>query len=270
MRLLHCRAKAARRYVAAKTAPVSGAPRRRDPWCGGSGRGENAGSRRPGNSYTRKTRHATISASGPEELLAQPPPHVFDYREHQRLHVPAGRDDRHVPCLVPQRRHAGRGVARGDAQQDLAHPADAGILQEPHQTDSEKVFTIYQELKIPADQRAAFERDRTGCVIGRDLANKYKLNIGDRMALVGDIFPGDYEFTIRGIFDSPRASEIMYFSREYLEQSLPERRRGQAGVFTILIDDPSSAGRIAAAIDNEYRNATAQTKTESEQQYLLG
>ena len=136
--------------------------------------------------------------------------------------------------------------------------------------DSDKVFTIYSELKIPADQRLAFERDRTGCVIGRDLANKYKLNIGDRMTLVGDIFPGNYEFTVRGIFDSPRASEIMYFSREYLEQSLPEARRGQAGVFTILIDDPSSASRIAAAIDNEYHNATAQTKTESEQQYLLG
>jgi putative ABC transport system permease protein len=136
--------------------------------------------------------------------------------------------------------------------------------------DSDKVFTIFQELKIPADQRLAFERDRTGCVIGRDLAVKYKLNVGDRISLVGDIFPGDYEFTIRGIFDSPRASEIMYFSREYLEQTLPERRRGQAGVFTTLIDDPGSASRIAAAIDSEYHNATVQTKTESEQQYLLG
>jgi putative ABC transport system permease protein len=131
--------------------------------------------------------------------------------------------------------------------------------------DSDKIFTIYQELKIPDDQRIAFERDRAGCVIGRDLANKYKLKVGDRMALVGN-----YEFTIRGIFDSPRASEIMYFSREYLEQSLPERRRGHAGVFITQIDQPSSAGRIAAAVDDEYRNATAQTKTESEQQYLLG
>ena len=102
--------------------------------------------------------------------------------------------------------------------------------------DADKIFTIYQELKIPDDQRIAFERDRTGCVIGRDLANKYNLKIGDRMTLVGDIFPGDYEFTVRGIFDSPRASEIMYFNREYLEQTLPERRRGQAGVFTTLID----------------------------------
>jgi putative ABC transport system permease protein len=136
--------------------------------------------------------------------------------------------------------------------------------------DAGKIFTVYQDLKIPNDQRIAFERDRTGCVIGRDLANKYKLNIGDRMTLVGDIFPGDYEFTVRGIFDSSRASEIMYFNRDYLEQSLPEGRRGQAGVFTTLIDQPSSAGRIAAAIDDEYRNSGTQTKTESEQQYLLG
>ncbi len=136
--------------------------------------------------------------------------------------------------------------------------------------DSEKVFVLYKELKIPDDQRIAFERDRTGCVVGRDLANKYNLHVGDRMALTGDIFPGNYEFTIRGIFDSPRASEIMYFSREYLEQSMPAARRGQAGVFTTLIDDPGSAGRIIAAIDGQFRNATAQTKTESEQQYLLG
>jgi putative ABC transport system permease protein len=136
--------------------------------------------------------------------------------------------------------------------------------------DADKIFTIYQDLKIPADQRIAFERDRTGCVIGRDLAIKYNLKIGDRMALVGDIFPGDYQFTVRGIFDSQRASEIMYFNRDYLEQTLPERRRGLAGVFTTLIDQPSSAGRIAAAIDDLYRNASTQTKTESEQQYLLG
>ena len=57
----------------------------------------------------------------------------------------------------------------------------------------------------------------------------------------------------------------MYFNREYLEQSLPERRRGNAGVFTTLIDDPASAGRIASAIDEEFRNSTAQTKTETEQ-----
>jgi putative ABC transport system permease protein len=136
--------------------------------------------------------------------------------------------------------------------------------------DTGKLFAIHQELTIPEDQRRAFERERTACAIGRDLANKYNFKLGDRIHLVGDIYPGDYEFTVRGIFDSPRPSELMYISREYLEQSLPERQRGNAGTFYILLDSPSSATRVAEAIDNQFRNSTAQTKTESEQAYILG
>src|SRR5438132_1917902 len=91
--------------------------------------------------------------------------------------------------------------------------------------EPEKLFEAYKELKIPDDQRKAFERERTACVVGRDLANKYNLHVGDRITLTGDIFPGNYEFTLRGIFDSPRPSEILYFNRDYLDQTLPERRR---------------------------------------------
>ena len=136
--------------------------------------------------------------------------------------------------------------------------------------EPEKLFQVYPELKIPEDEKKAFIRDRTACVIGRDLANKYSLRVGQKIHLTGDIYPGEYEFTIAGIFDDPRPSELMYFSREYLEQSLPERRRGLAGTFTIVIDSPDSATRIAQAVDNEFRNASFETKTESEQAYVLG
>jgi putative ABC transport system permease protein len=136
--------------------------------------------------------------------------------------------------------------------------------------EPEKLFRVYGEYRIPDDQRKAFEQDRTGCVIGRDLANKFNFRIGDRIHIVGDIYPGDYEFTVRGIFDAPGNSEALFFSREYLEQSLPERRRGSVGTFIMLMDDPAHAGAIAAAVDSQFRNSTAQTKTESEQAYLLG
>jgi putative ABC transport system permease protein len=136
--------------------------------------------------------------------------------------------------------------------------------------DSDKIFKVFKDLRIPDDQRIAFERDRTGCVIGRAIATKYNLHLGDRLTLMGDIYPGNYDFTVRGIFDADRNTELMYFNREYLEQSLPEAQRGAAGVFTMLIDDTRSATRIAQTIDDEYGNSTQQTKTESEQAYLLG
>jgi putative ABC transport system permease protein len=133
-----------------------------------------------------------------------------------------------------------------------------------------KLFAMFPEYSMPEDQKKAFVRERTACVVGRDLANNLNFHVGDRVNLVGDIFPGNYEFIVRGIFDSPRSSDVMFFSRDYLEQTLPERRRGQVGAFYVMMDDPSHGGRIGAAIDAEFHNSTAQTKTESEQAFNVG
>ncbi|MDR3699518.1 MAG: FtsX-like permease family protein [Candidatus Sulfopaludibacter sp.] len=137
-------------------------------------------------------------------------------------------------------------------------------------TEPEKLFTVYSEYKIPEDQKRDFLRDRTGCVVGRNLATAFNFKVGDKIHIVGDIYPGDYEFTIRGIFDSPRSSDVMYFNKEYVDQALPERRRGQVGIFYILIDKPENSSRIAEAVDAAFRNSTAQTKTESEQAFTVG
>ncbi len=137
-------------------------------------------------------------------------------------------------------------------------------------TEPQKLFTVFGEFRMPEDQKKAFLEDRTGCVIGRDLANKFNFHVGDRLHLMGDIYQGDYDFTIRGIFDSPRASDLMYFNKEYIEQGMSERRRGNVGMYVTLIDDPNHAGRIAEEVDNEFRNATAQTRTETEQAFSVG
>ena len=41
-------------------------------------------------------------------------------------------------------------------------------------------------------------------------------------------------------------------------------------MYYILIDDPKNSTHIANAIDDEFHNATAQTKTESEQAFTVG
>ena len=134
--------------------------------------------------------------------------------------------------------------------------------------EPERLFTIYNELRIPDDQKRAFERERTACVIGRDLASTFNWHLGDRITLVGDIYPGRYELAIRGIFDSPRPSDVLYLNNEYVAQTTTRARN--ARMFVVLIDNPGNAARIAEAIDNEFRNATVETKTESEQGFVVG
>ena len=90
------------------------------------------------------------------------------------------------------------------------------------------------------------------------------------MHLIGDIYPGDFDFTVRGIFDSPRASEMMYFNKEYIERSLPEPRRGNVGIYYILIDNPDNSYAHRQRHRRQFHNSTVQTKTESEQAFTVG
>jgi putative ABC transport system permease protein len=133
----------------------------------------------------------------------------------------------------------------------------------------DKLFTIFSELKIPEDEKQAFIRDRTGAVIGRDLATKFGFRVGDRITLIGDIYPGNLELTVRGIFDSPRQSEILYFDWAYVREGLPESRRGEVGTYDILCDNALVVPRIAKTIDDEFHNAPVQTRTETEQAFML-
>jgi putative ABC transport system permease protein len=136
--------------------------------------------------------------------------------------------------------------------------------------EPERLFSVYGEIQLPDDQKAAFFKDRTGCIVGRDLQKKLGFQIGDRIMLTGDIFAGTtLDLTVRGIFDSPIVSEVLYFNREYLVQQLPVARRGEIGTFVIKVNSPEVATRVANQIDDMFRNAPVQTRTETEQAFSL-
>ena len=135
--------------------------------------------------------------------------------------------------------------------------------------EPDKIFTIRGEMKLPEEQKIAFQRERTACLIGRQLSEKIGKHLGDRITLQGDIFPVTLEFTVRAIFDSEENNEILYFDRKYLDESINGAMKNKAGMFTILADNPDSIPRIARAIDDEFRNSTTQTKTETERVFQL-
>ena len=137
-------------------------------------------------------------------------------------------------------------------------------------TEPERFFNVYTDIRIPEDQKKAFLSERTACIIGRELAGRLNVHLGDRIPIQGDFYPINLELTVRGIFDNDLQNNTLYFNREYLEQSLPEARRGDAGVFTVLCDSTAAVPRVARAIDDMFRNSSAaETKTESEAAFSL-
>jgi putative ABC transport system permease protein len=136
--------------------------------------------------------------------------------------------------------------------------------------EPERFVKVYPEYVVPEDQKRAWMREQTAAMIGRDIATKYGLNIGDRMTLKGDIFPVTLDFTVRAIFDYKPDNESMYFHLKYLFEALGARRGDFAGTFAILADSPESVSRIAQQVDDTFRNSPVQTRTESEKAFQLG
>ena len=131
------------------------------------------------------------------------------------------------------------------------------------------VMEIRTEMVMPEEQRRAFLTERRAAVVSRDLAKDLNLKLGDRVDLIGDIYPVTLELTVRGIFDDPDVTKSLYFNLDYLRDALPIGRRNQDSTVAILADSPDNVPRIARDIDAMFENFPAPTKTESEQQFAL-
>jgi len=134
-----------------------------------------------------------------------------------------------------------------------------------------RLFNIYPEYRIPEDQKNAFQRERTACIVSKSLADKLNFKVGDRITLLGDIFPVNLELKVAGIFAQPDSGELLYFNREYLREAMgaSNPRSDEIGAFLVQASSANDVPRIAAAIDHEFDNAPAPTKTESEHAFQL-
>src|SRR5207302_5088839 len=64
--------------------------------------------------------------------------------------------------------------------------------------DREHYRQMYPEFVVPDDQWQAFLIDKEGAIVGEALMERFKWKIGDRIPVKGTIFPGSWEFNIRG------------------------------------------------------------------------
>jgi putative ABC transport system permease protein len=157
-----------------------------------------------------------------------------------------------------------------------------GIYKEPKNffaqfaVDAPTFFPLYPEFVFDLEQYQAFLRDRRGAAVGRQLADLYGFKVGDTIPLKSGIYPGDWEFTVRAIYDARDETTItrqMYFHYDYLNEQVKKifaRRGDQAGVFVVGIRDGQAAANIARDVDAEFKNSLAETLTETEKAFTLG
>lgn len=135
---------------------------------------------------------------------------------------------------------------------------------------------LYSEYVVPEEEKQVFLKDRRACIVGRKLAKRFGWKIGDLITLRGTIYPGNWEFVLRGIYtgrDSRVDESQFFFHWDYLNESLKKRNSvlaDQVGIYILSVADPDLAAETAEKVDRIFRNSYAETLTETEKSFQLG
>ena len=134
--------------------------------------------------------------------------------------------------------------------------------------DAESYLAMYPELQLPPEQREAFLHERSSVLVGRRLLDVFGWHLGQDVTLQGTIFPGDWTFTIRGVYtpsDRAIGDDMLLFHHDYFDERIG--RAGIAGWYIVRIADPNQAAQLAKTIDDQFRNSSSPTKTGTEQAF---
>ncbi len=152
-----------------------------------------------------------------------------------------------------------------------------GYYQDPQNqfgqfpVDPQSYIDMYPEFEMPAEQIEAFKRNRTGAIVGEELAMAYGWKLGDRIPIQATIWTKadggrTWEFDIEGIFSTsdPRGSTaLMLFQYDYFEESRAFSK-GTVGWYILRVEPGADPVQVAKAIDLQFANSPNETKTSTE------
>jgi putative ABC transport system permease protein len=139
--------------------------------------------------------------------------------------------------------------------------------------DPETWFDLYPEFIITKEDLEAFRKERNACIIGQKVAREHGFKIGDVIPIDGDIYPGKWNFVVRGFYkgrDATIDETQMFFHWKYLEQQVAQTQAGReigAGWYILNVKNASDIPIVSKAIDDMYLNSRASTKTETEREF---
>jgi putative ABC transport system permease protein len=190
-----------------------------------------------------------------------------------------------ISIIMPLPKSYGERVRALEGVKDVTHANwFGGYYQETKNAfanmavEGESWLRMYPEFAISEEEKKAWLADRSGAIVGADTARRFGWKVGDRIPLQATIFRRPdgraWEFNINAIYDSPvkgTDKTQLFFHYEYLNETV--RALGfadQIGWYVIKVADPDQSPAIAKKIDEMFANSPAETKTDSEKNFVAG
>ena len=102
-----------------------------------------------------------------------------------------------------------------------------------------------------------FESNQDSAVMGRAVANRRKVKVGDKFSI------GDLSVVIAGIFDAddPAEENYIYSHLDFLQRSKGMNLVGTVTQLEVLLDETADADLICRSIDERYKSGPVETDT---------
>lgn len=140
--------------------------------------------------------------------------------------------------------------------------------------DHESWFDVMDEFAIDKAALDEWKKTPNGAILGDVLAKTLQVKVGDRVMIQSDIYPGDWEFKVLGIYKALRKTadrNSFIFRWDYLNNDpRGDTMKDQIGWVLSRIKDPTQSAAISKKIDAMFDERDDQTLTQSERAFQLG
>ncbi len=158
-----------------------------------------------------------------------------------------------------------------------------GIYQDPKNffpqmpVVPEEFLEMYPEFIVSPETKQAWLKTRTGAIVGRKTADRFRWKVGDKVPILSSIYGKTdgsrlWEFDIVGFYDGKEQNTDttqLFFRYDYFDEARMWNK-GQVGWYIVRVKDPAEAAEVAKRVDAEFENSTAETKAEPEGAFLQG
>lgn len=139
--------------------------------------------------------------------------------------------------------------------------------------DPDSWFDVFDDMQVDPKQLADWKATPNGVIIGDKLAETFGVKVGDRLNITSDIYPGDWDFKVVGIYMPLRKTvdrNSVVLRWDYLNNDpRAALTKDQIGWIMSRIQNGGQSAQVSQAIDKIFDEKDDQTVTMSERAFNL-
>ncbi len=133
-----------------------------------------------------------------------------------------------------------------------------------------KFRDIFVEAEISDEAYEQWLASRRACIVGKDVAERNKIAVGDRITLEGTIYPVVLELDVVGIYTikGAAAADSIFFHHEYMDEGLGDE--GRVGMWWVMAKSADLVPDVIEKINARFANTANEVRAETERAFQMG